>query len=270
MSERGSLNLSFAVVILPLHEWGIQNELECRFEEAKQFVIINRTQKTVRVDLADQFIKRLPPERREEIEGILLGPRRLKLEILANKITEKMAASSSVWRNKIRYPNEGRSSGKPVSWKSFKDSIILILRSEWGQNVIATFNNEDDIVDEVCKVLDEFWKAWMERCRRAFEDPCEYVIQRTTGVFVLHRLFPVMADYLLRLGMDYSARSFLRLIDYMDKGVSSTFWHRKGDAGKIGTSQKAFKELADMLKESLRDGIYRMAFSRLGNYLGNL
>ena len=256
VSEREAIDVSFSVILLPLQEWGIKEEDECRFEEAKQFVIINRTQKTVRADLADQFIKRLPPDRRIEIEGILLGPQRLKLEILADKITDVLSKKSPVWKDKIRYPNE-KKSAKPVSWKSFKDSLLSILKSEWGQNVISLQIKEENIVDEISHILDNYWIAWKEQCIDAFMNPQDYVIQKTTGVFVLHYLFPTIATFLENLGKNYTPQEFLSLIQLMDKGVSSNFWYRGGEAGKIGTSQKAFRRLAKDLEGAFYRGIYK-------------
>jgi len=48
-----------------------------------------------------------------------------------------------------------------------------------------------------------------------------------------------------------------KILNYMDKGVSSIFWHKNGEAGKIGTSQKAFRNLAEELEKSLQSGLFK-------------
>ena len=92
----------------------------------------------------------------------------------------------------------------------------------------------------------------------AFANPEEYVIQRTTGVFVLHQLFVKMIDCLSSFQKDYTKDNFKSLIESMDKGTSDLFWHRNGQAGRIGTSQKAFKQLAKELERSLEAGLFSL------------
>jgi len=43
----------------------------------------------------------------------------------------------------------------------------------------------------------------------------------------------------------------------MDKGNSSEFWHKDGEAGSVGTSMKAFRNLAEELKRSLKAGAFK-------------
>jgi len=239
--------LTLPVIIMCPPEMGCE---DARYCEAKQFVIINRTQKRVRVDLSDRFIARLTPEQRRELT--VLGPEvRLRETQAAVEIADKLNTDpDSPWYQRITIPGQPR---RIISQRMFTESLRPILRDPSLSQLSS---------DEIADLLNEYWKAWQELCPTAFQNPSDYVIQKTTGVFVLHELLPLATSILDSLQRDWTTEDFKWLLGCMDRGNSSEFWHVEGPAGRIGTSKKAFKNLASELKNSLMAGVMRAMMPR--------
>ncbi len=221
------------------------------YEEAKQFVIINRTQKGVRSDLAERFLQKMVEEegRRRLIEqrdrGILREVLRgIEWKYKAIKIVDELNTNEdSPWKDLIRLPNTPR--GKTIiAQKSFMDSLQPILTD-------AFFETKDENL--IAKALINYWNAIKELCREAFEDPEEYVIQKTTGVFVLHKIFPKVTEYCVneKGRRVLTKEKFKEVLRRLGDAMRSEYWHRQGEAGLRGTSQKTFNLLAQELKERL-------------------
>jgi len=101
--KRDQIDSDFAlpvIIICPV-KLGEKEAKNPRFCEAKQFVVINRTQKTVRSDLSDRFIARLAPEQRQELE-VLRAVETLERTQAAVQIADKLnRKAGSPWENRI-------------------------------------------------------------------------------------------------------------------------------------------------------------------------
>jgi len=238
-------NFEVATVILPLDPDEVDPKLGSRYEEAKQFVIINRTQKGVRADLAERFLIELA--RKESIDvikdlptqvtrGIEWKPKAVKISDILND------REDSPWHGKIQLPNEPRGT-TTVTQKSFSDSLQPIITHESFKGY-----NESEIAD----MLVRYWNAIKELCPEAFEDPGNYVMMKTTGPFVLNELFPDVASF-CREGK-LTIQNILEVLKKMDMGIDSQYWASEGEAGIVGTSGKSFALLVNRLRESLESG----------------
>ena len=212
-------------------------------EEAMQFLIINKTQKGVRSDLAERFLSRLFDESEEIIskmpstitKGITWMPKAIEI---SERINER---KDSVWYKKIRFPNEPRLS-TISSQKSFTESLKTIIKNEIYEN----YNTE-----EITELLVRYWNAIKNLCPNAFKNPEEHLIQKTTGVFTLHRLFPLVVSY---CGDKVTKERIKEVLSKMEKGMNDDYWGSTGQVGLAGTSQKSFniiyKKLLNYLEES--------------------
>jgi len=233
------------VVLLPTAEDGEDSlqELNSRYEEAKQFVVINRTQKGVRADLGERFLAKLA--RRESPGTISELPRQITRGIewipKAIDIAEILNTSEGTWTGKIRLPNEPRGA-TIVSQKSFTDSI---------RPVVDNLTFWDYSAEELAEMLRRYWSALRELCPEAFKAPADYVIQRTTGVFVLHRVFPAVADVTAQVHGRLSREAFREVLGSMKIGMTSDYWSTRGEAGMAGTGSKSFSLLAGRLHDAL-------------------
>ncbi len=213
------------------------------YEEAKQFIIINKTQKGVRSDLAERLLSKLFEEPENilsqlpstVIRGITWMPKAIEV---SEKINER---KDSVWYKRIRFPNEPKLTTLS-SQKSFTESLRPII---FKNEIFESYN-----VEEITELLVRYWNAISELCPNAFRLPQEHLIQKTIGIFTLHRLFPLVVSY---CGEKISKERIKEILSKMEKGMNDSYWNNNGQIGLAGTNQKAFsiiyKKLSDYLEE---------------------
>lgn len=213
------------------------------YEEAKQFIIINKTQKGVRSDLAERFLSRLFEESEDIISqmpstvtrGITWIPKTIEI---SEKINER---KDCVWYKKIRFPNEPKLTTL-ASQKSFTESLRPIVKNE----IFEQYN-----VEEITELLVRYWNAIQELCSEAFKMPEDHLIQKTTGIFTLHKLFPLVISY---CGDKVTKDNIKEVLSKMDKGMNSKYWGNSGETGLAGTSQKSFGIIYKKLSTYLEGG----------------
>lgn len=209
-----------------------------RYGEAEQFYVINQTLRRMRTDLAERFLRR-----QAQVNGIrslaLMGKVWVPKAI---DVVDLLNATPGPWLNRIRMPNQPKAMTM-VSQKSLTDSFEPILTHKLF---------EDYNAEEIAEMLSRYWQAIMALAPEAAENPFDYVLQKGTGVLVLHRLFPHVAalctseDGRIKLTVD-------RLQSILERtgSVSSNFWVNDGEAAMHGTSRKAVRALALDIKDRL-------------------
>jgi DGQHR domain-containing protein len=236
--KRDQIDSDFAlpvIIICPV-KLGEREATNPRFCEAKQFVVINRTQKTVRSDLSDRFIARLAPEQRQELEvlGAVETLERTQVAVqIADKLTNK---ARSPWEGRIKLPGKR---GGGVSQRAFTNSLEPVLKDP----ILKTLE-----YDELIDALDQYWTAWRNLCPKAFDEPQHHVIQKTTGLSVLHELFIEAAKLLKSRHKDWTQDNFYEVLDKMTRGVSDEFWHSRGEAARGGSSKAVLRGLSGKLR----------------------
>jgi len=236
--KRDQIDSDFAlpvIIICPV-KLGEKEATNPRFCEAKQFVVINRTQKTVRSDLSDRFIARLAPEQRQELEvlGAVETLERTQVAVqIADKLTNK---ARSPWEGRIKLPGKR---GGGVSQRAFTNSLEPVLKDP----ILKTLE-----YDELIDALDQYWTAWRNLCPKAFDEPQHHVIQKTTGLSVLHELFIEAAKLLKSRHKDWTQGNFYEVLDKMTRGVSDEFWHSRGEAARGGSSKAVLRSLSGKLR----------------------
>lgn len=104
-------------------------------------------------------------------------------------------------------------------------------------------------------LLVDYWNAIQRMVPEAFEDPSEYVIQKTPGLFSLHLLLkdqPLPQMY--QLHMDWDGQSLYEMIKDRPEISDSNSWHRSPNYAASYGSGKGFRELADLLIDSVTLG----------------
>lgn len=231
---------------------------EDEYEEAEQFYIVNKLAKRVRTDLAERFLARSI----EKLGKRELGQRLAKgvLKPIYNNYQWKGKAikiidslnevKDSVWYQKIQLPNSPKAD-TVVAQVSFTDSLKWVLNDSFFETV-----SEDTIIT----IIDNYWKAIKIIWEEAFTDPRVYVIQRTSGVFIMHRLLPTVAQYCVdKSGRKvFTVERFKNILEKLNPAYKHPEWWSVNPsktamygAGNMGTSQKIFAELAERLKDDL-------------------
>ena len=97
----------------------------------------------------------------------------------------------------------------------------------------------------VAKELASIWSDIEEAIPEAFENPRQYLIQRTPGMFAFNFF---LAPQLLRMSDHRVAGKLDRL-----RELGAGFWKRKnkGGAQRFGTGMGGYSNLADYLKSRL-------------------
>ncbi len=226
------------------------------YEEAKQFIIINKTQKGVRPDLAERFIVKMA--KREGVNELMHLPRATTIDISwrpkATEIVDILNVSNSEdksnnffenpWYQKIQLPNEPKER-TTVSQKAFEDSLKQLLHN-------ASFSSYGS--KELAIMLVRYWKAITSICKEAIIQPHNYVLMRTTGVAVFHNIFPRVIAIASKGEYRITADRIHEVLNKMPEGMNDLFWETAGVAGSVGTSKKAFALLTSKLIDYLEEG----------------
>lgn len=250
-------NFELPVVILPTKD---------AYEEAKQFVIINKTQKGVRTDLAERHLQQAISKegyaklRMDLAEGRL--PRAIFKDIewrpRAVDIADELNKNSLLWKGRIRAPNVSQPTAT-VSQKSFTDSLEPFL----------THPEFRDLTKDVqVKILENYWMAIRDTMQDAFVSPEDYVVQKTTGVFVFNGILPTIAKYCKDPHTGKYELTYAKFKEIFSKIAKSEWlqsesWlaSRKrlgvigGKVAQMGTSAKSFSVLRDILVAELEDAM---------------
>jgi|APSaa5957512535_1039671.scaffolds.fasta_scaffold00891_16 DGQHR domain-containing protein len=216
---------------------------ESVYNEAKQFVLVNMSQKKVRTDLGERFIQRAVKE-----EGIVSIQEKTMLRGIewiptAIEVTDYLIKDShSIWHNKIKLPNEPKGN-TIVNQKSFTDSLKPVINPD-GQ-----LGGKSPPI--VASILNNYWDAIHELCPKVFVEPENFVIQKTPGVFVLHA---VLERILRKLGKDEpEKRDFIKILGKISSIKIHEKWHKDGEFGRM-MGQKGFGMIKTILLEELERG----------------
>jgi DGQHR domain-containing protein len=206
------------------------------YEEMKQFYTINTEMKGIRADLAERLISEMV-KREGENEYRKHGKVKELLIARATKITDILNKTlGQPWQNAIQLPNEDKKQNHLIAQRSLVVSLKPVLRVTEGLDPETT-----------AKILINYWKAIRELYPKAFENPEDYLIQKTLGVFVFHMLFPRI--YSLG-GGDYTQEKLRKTLTKIKDESPQSAWHKEGEYKPYGGT-KGFNYLATTLEEYL-------------------
>ncbi|MDE1763189.1 MAG: DGQHR domain-containing protein [Thaumarchaeota archaeon] len=218
------------------------------YEEAKQFLVVNKTQKKVRTDLAERFLQKAEKEEgvknlynRGFLRGIEWIPTAIAIADTLNR------DDHSTWHDKIRLPNEPKGV-TVVNQKSFTDSLKPLVHAD---GVLA---GKSPAV--IASILNRYWEAIRELNPKPFDEPENYVIQTTTGVFVLHSL---MTKVCMKVGKDEpQKKDFLNVLGRIESLKDEGKWSKNGEYGNMA-GQKGFNlikwELQNELESAYQNAV---------------
>lgn len=149
-------------------------------QEMEHFYVVNKHAKPVPTDLAYTILANLrdSPIAREHIR------KRGAWEMEAQDLVDRLYQSSIHWKGRIKLANlPSREHLVPATTfiKSLKDFLGMALLSEQS-------------AEQKEQILDAYWSAIGQIYPNAKDRPREYTLQKGVGVFVFHRIYPVVAD----------------------------------------------------------------------------
>lgn len=220
-------------------------------EEMEQFYIVNSTAKSVRTDLALDLLKQRAESDPRVLSSLIAAGEAWK--VTAQTIVEQLA-TTPLWRNRVRFPGDEKS-GTMVSTAGLVSSLKRLLATPY----FGSISTENQI-----KILDAFWRGMRALLPDSFDDPSSYILQKTTGVMVLHGVLIHVLEYLRSAGKsvidpDAYADAMRKTIEELEGDTSkgemakgADFW-KAGPEGAAGSfsSNAGQRVLIEKIRSSL-------------------
>ena len=207
-------------------------------EEMKQFYLINNKQKRIDTDLALTLMQAMASESTEEELANLVGPRK-RYQIRATRLVIRIAQlGSGPWASKIQEPNIPPDSSQIASIKSFVDSLKPIVSTRSP----VYHDSDDDLVLVILAIwmgVLDLWPEWKT-------DFAQYAIQKTTGLFVIHRVASELLIPKMLSSGDRSSGLVTATLSNVGGLLSRDFWRTGGGIGTY-SSAAGQRELAEKI-----------------------
>lgn len=198
-------------------------------EEAAQFYVINT--KARKMDVA--LTRRLLIENNKIKDLADVKPwvvAAVRITITLNK-----SLPGNPWFEKLRQPNEAHLEGQIGSENSFVSSLKqLLIPGRYRQPRAAA------------KKLAAYWSAIRENIPEAFEEPRQYLIQKTPGMFAFNSFIaPIIFHRFDETRFGFALRKL--------KKLGPNFWRgsNKRGARRFGTGMGGYSNLADYIKSTI-------------------
>jgi DGQHR domain-containing protein len=223
-----------------------------RIVEMNQFRTINGTAKSVRTDLVNSILTAIAAS-----QGDSFITEKDKWRVVVTRVIDHLdKEEGSPWHKLILMPDEAgspkSSDGKVVRATSFMTSLKPVY--DW-LDYFNFLRDADDLsgkADTVYSVVAPFWEAVEEVVPDAFESPNNYVIQKTPGLFSLHKLLVAdLVPHMFRNRIDWTKDNFVNLIEDSPELTDPDFWHKSSGRASSYGSMKGFQELYELLRNSI-------------------
>ncbi len=216
--------------------------------EMRMFYIVNTRAKSVPGDIADRLLQQALKEKGElwleETEAKDIGrSQKAVQQARATNLVDYLNANCPAWKDFVAVPG----AAKPHHMAIKQHTLVASLLE--GAMKDPSIERLDD--KSVGDLLNRYWQALMALFPEAFNDPENYSIRRTPGVYALHMLFPDVFER-CREKKDYSVAYMKQILEHA--GLTSAFWStdiNTGDPRTFGTGMKSLRLLADYLRTLL-------------------
>jgi DGQHR domain-containing protein len=221
-----------------------------RLTEMTQFMVVNGTAKQVRIDLVNMILTATNADKkRDDIK------KKDQWRIVVSNVVDKLAKNpESPWRDLILLPGETSirgSGGKPVRATSLITSLHPVY--VWLKYTSGIYDHEcrnlNDEIDYLYRIVADYWKALRQVVPDAFEFPNDYVIQKTPGIFSLHKLLRHLLVDIYRGRRKFDVSTFSEFLKESPEISDADFWHKDSSRASVYGSMKGFGELYEILSE---------------------
>ena len=226
-------------------------EVSERLVEMTQFRVINGTAKSVRTDLVNAILTATVAK-----QGDDAVPEKERWKVVVTKLVERLDKEpNSPWHNLIIMPDE---TGSP---KGSGEKIVRATSFMTSLKPVYTWFKEfnfledcQDLTAETSVIFDvvvAFWQAVREVVPDAFSTPGDYVLQKTPGLFSLHKLLAYFLPIMFKGRQPWSKDNFIKFMAESPELTSSRFWHKSENRAAAYGSMKGFDELYQLLRDSV-------------------
>lgn len=222
------------------------------YSEMRQFYIVNTRQKGVPTDLVQRHLYEMAEKMGKPALLVLEGEKAVLTAEAIPVVDIIRNDPRSPWYNKLQLPGEAKQPNHIIKQRPFADSITTILKTR------PSFRRKN--AKELANDLNNYWNALKEIFPEAFEEPNDFTLQKTPGIYSLHMVFSYVYD-LCEQQADCSQTKMKQILEKMFQNAAaaipvdqldSAFWHKKeGHPLAIATSQKMIKALAEYFTQAL-------------------
>lgn len=221
-------------------------EFDDEAEEAHQFQLINENMKKVNTMLARRLLQMRLDRGGADVKRALRESRRLWEADSVEVIRSLTGDTRSMWHGRIQPPNQKKLPQHIIRELSFSTSLRPILTDDLARDLT---------VEKIIRFLKNYWNSWRTLIPEAFEVPEDFVIQKSSGVFIQHQV----AKYVLRLLASRNNNSptvddIVQILKDAGEAVTTDYWRAGNTEGAaLAGSMGGFKMVADIIIETLQD-----------------
>lgn len=222
--------------------------------EMTQFRIVNGTAKQVRTDLVNMILTATYVDTpRTDI------PKKDQWRIVVSNVVDRLAKDGdSPWHDLVVLPGESTSRGSSNGKVARATSLITSLRPVyvWLKDASGILDQEcstlEDEIDYMYDLVVSYWSALVAVVPEAFKSPEDYVIQKTPGLFSLHKLLRHLLGNLYMGRREFDATTFVEFLSESPEVTDASFWHKDAARASVYGSMKGFQELYELISEPYR------------------
>jgi hypothetical protein len=219
-----------------------------KLKEIRLFYLVNSRAKSVPADIAERLLQKTLDElgtlQFKTVEAA--SDKRAEKSLLkarATNVVDYLRERSEVWKGFIEVPGEPKPHPRAVKQHTL---VSALLEGPFKDPSVVRLTDKD-----IGQLIDRYWRALRSVFPEAFDDPDDYSIRRTAGVYSLTMLFPDVFER-CREARDYSVKKMEEILRGMN--LDSEFWHtepNRGDPKTFGTGMKSLRLLTDHMRELL-------------------
>ncbi len=208
------------------------------YEEIRQFYLINSKQRRIDTDLALALMQTMATSADEPELINLAGPGK-RYRIRATRLTFRLAVmSTGCWVARIQEPNMPPRPEQVASPKSFADSLRPILSNRCPLHSLSD--------NELLQVIMNYWEGIRILMPTGFAEPRNYAIQKTPGLFSMHRVAAQKVLLLCQNQSNYSPQNVAGILAPATTYMNEQFWATGGLITAYGGAG-GHKALADRI-----------------------
>jgi DGQHR domain-containing protein len=216
-----------------------------QLQEAVLFYVINTTSVKVPVDLAQRLIAQQDED--PNLHKLLVETGKDWVARATNIVDILNETPDQPWEESIIIPNGDVEVGVK------QNTIVRSLRPLLAGDHV--YKNQDP--STVAELLIRFWKAmenlWPGAVNRDSRE--EFSLMKSVGVLTMHNIAPTVFEAARAGGKKITQDALREVLEPVAKKYPTEFWNSKtGDAGKVGSNNKAVRYLSDLILKHIRPG----------------
>jgi DGQHR domain-containing protein len=214
-----------------------------QLQEAVLFYVINTTSVKVPVDLAQRLIAQQDED--PKLHKLLVETGKDWVARATNIVDILNETPDQPWEQSIVIPNGDVEVGVK------QNTIVRSLRPLLAGDHV--YKNQD--ASTISELLIRYWRTmerlWPDAVRHESRD--EYSLMKSVGVLTMHNIAPLVFETARASGKKVTEDTLHEVLAPVAKKVTTEFWDSKsGDAGKVGTNNKAVRYLSDLIIKHIR------------------